>query len=602
MSIKNEIINITLAYLNKLGAPKNISFAEKDVIINITPTEFKGDYTIVLFPFIKKLGLKPEELADGVAEEYKNYLPHYLSHNLVKGFLNIELNASYWLETLKTIESNPTFGIQAPGSQHESILIEYPSPNTNKPLHLGHLRNIFLGSSLAEILKANGYHVIRTCLYNDRGTNISKSMWAYLHANEKKTPENSGIKGDHLVGDYYVEFSNLYKEEIKQLIASGLTEDEAKKKSKLNQEIAELTVGWENNDEAIKGLWKTMNGWFYEGVKSTFNRLNLSFDKEYYESEVYDKGRETVKEGIDKGIFFQKEDSSVWIDLTDLGLDQKLVLRSNGTTVYITQDIALIYQKQKDFNYHRSIYVVGNEQEYHFKVLFEILRRLGLKGSEHLHHLSYGMVELPSGKMKSREGTVVDADDMLDEVVSIAKEKANEQGKLAEISGTDRDKIYEAIGLGALKYFILKVDPVKKMIYNPAESIDFNGNTAPFIQYIYARTQSLNRNATAQNITITSLSDASAHHHPNTAESRIIRTICEFPSIVKESGDNYSPALVANYVYQLASEFSSFYHDYKVLKEEDLYTRSFRFHLSQEVGKIIRTALNLLCIESPERM
>jgi arginyl-tRNA synthetase len=598
MTIKNEITILVLDYLSK----KSDGFTAKDVLINITPNDFTGDYTIVLFPFIKKLGLKPDELAEAIAAELKAKLPAYKAHNLVKGFLNIELSSAYWSLTFNSILQTPNFGIQQAGASNRSILVEYPSPNTNKPLHLGHLRNIFLGSSLANIFEANGYTAYRTCLYNDRGTNISKSMWAYNQVTEKLTPENSGIKGDHLVGDYYVAYSTAYKKEIEDLVQTGLTEEQAKKQSKLEKEIAELTVQWELHIPEVVELWKTMNGWFYEGVKDTYQRLGLSFDKEYYESEVYNRGRETVEEGLAKGIFYQKEDSSVWIDLTDIGLDQKLVLRSNGTTVYITQDIALVYQKQKDFHFQQSVYVVGNEQEYHFKVLFEILKRLGLPGCEQLHHLSYGMVELPTGKMKSREGTVVDADDLLDEVVTIAREKANEQGKLSEVSIEEKEKIYTEIGIGALRYFLLKVDPVKKMVYNPVESIDFNGNTAPFIQYIYARIQSLKRNAKAQEIELLSFEEAEKNYAPNVSESKLIRTLTEFPAIIKEAGENYSPALVANYVYQVASEFSTFYHDYKVLKEENIYARSFRFLLSAKVGEIIHNALKLLCIETPERM
>ncbi len=506
MTIQEEIAAIVLTYLN--NNDKGEKFTLKDILINTTPADFTGDYTIVLFPFIKKLRMKPDELAEAISTDLKSKLRAYQNHNLVKGFLNIELTPAFWSNSLGEVLNNDHFGFSKKGSKNKGIMVEYPSPNTNKPLHLGHLRNIFLGSSLANIMEANGYTVYRTCLYNDRGTNISKSMWAYQHASTKHTPENSGIKGDHIVGDYYVRFSDLYKAEIKELVETGLTEEQAKKQSKLEKEIAELTVQWELKLPEVVELWKTMNSWFYAGVRKTYERLDLHFDKEYYESEVYNRGRETVEEGLKKGIFYQKEDSSVWIDLTDAGLDQKLVLRSNGTTVYITQDIALVYQKQKDFNFQRSVYVVGNEQEYHFKVLFEILKRLGLKGSEHLHHLSYGMVELPTGKMKSREGTVVDADDILDEVVNIAKEKANEQGKLAEVSADEKEKIYESIGVGALRYFLLKVDPVKKMIYNPAESIDFNGNTAPFIQYIYARTQSLKRNAAAQQIEIVPFQEA----------------------------------------------------------------------------------------------
>lgn len=602
MKIKQDIAEIVLEYLNQKGAEKKVQFAIDDILINITPNDFIGDYTVVLFPFIKKLGMKPDELAEQIAYAIKTHLSAYNGHNLVKGFLNIELTPTFWSEALAQILKDDQFGILNSGEKNEGILIEYPSPNTNKPLHLGHLRNIFLGSSLANIMEANGYRVYRTCLYNDRGTNISKSMWAYQKSAEKKTPENSGKKGDHLVGDYYVQFASALKEEMKTLIESGLTEEQAKKQSKLEKEIWEMTAQWELKIPEVIELWKMMNGWFYEGVRQTFRRLKVNFNKEYYESEVYNLGRQTVQEGLTKGIFYEKEDSSVWIDLTNVGLDHKLVLRSNGTTVYITQDIALVYEKLKDFNFQRSVYVVGNEQDYHFKVLFEILKRLGLKGSQHLHHLSYGMVELPSGKMKSREGTVVDADDLLDEVIAIAKEKADEQGKLAEVSDDEKQKIYEDIGIGALRYFLLKVDPVKKMIYNPQESIDFNGNTAPFIQYIYARTQSLKRNAAAQNINLITFEEACKQYTPNTSEIKLTRTLMEFPQVINEAGYNYSPALIANFVYQVASEFSTFYHDYKVLKEENEAARSYRFQLSQKVGTTIRSALKLLCIETPDRM
>jgi arginyl-tRNA synthetase len=602
MNIKINIAGIVCKYLNEKGKNSAIQFTPADIIINTTPADFSGDYTIVLFPFIKKLGMKPDELAQEMADVLAQNLPGFKSHNLVKGFLNIELTTDFWSQTLSAILPDANYGKKNADEHSPAILIEYPSPNTNKPLHLGHLRNIFLGTSLGKIMEANGFRVYRTCLYNDRGTNISKSMWAYNHATDKKTPQNSGIKGDHLVGDYYVQYSDLYKAEMKELMATGITEEEAKKQSKLGKEIWGLTEQWELHIPEVVDLWKTMNGWFYEGVRQTYQRLGLSFDKEYYESEVYNRGRETVEEGLAKGIFYQKDDTSVWIDLTDVGLDQKLVLRSNGTTVYITQDIALVYQKQKDFNFQRSVYVVGNEQEYHFKVLFEILKRLGLQGAEHLYHLSYGMVELPTGKMKSREGTVVDADDLLDEVVSIAKDKANEQGKLAEVSDSVKEKIYEQIGFGALKYYLLRVDPAKKMIFNPAESIDFNGNTAPFIQYIYARTQSLKRNAAAQNISLLPFAESINTYSPNLSETKLIRTLTEFPTVVAEAGENYSPALIANYVFQVASEFSTFYHDYKVLKEEDTAARSFRFYLSQQVGVIIRNGLDLLCIDTPERM
>lgn len=602
MNFKQEIQDITLTYLHSISKDKNIQIEKKDIVINITDSKFEGDYTIVLFGPSKKIGMSPVQLADGLGEYLKTNFEMYLSHNLVNGFFNISIQPTYWNQSLSNIYTNVNFGIQPEKSSGESIMIEYPSPNTNKPLHLGHLRNIFLGSSLVEIMKANGHQVHRVCLYNDRGTNISKSMWSYLKSSDKKTPENSNIKGDHLVGDYYVDYSNQYKAEITSLKEKGLTEEEAKKQSLLEKEVADLTVKWENNDTDTRALWNTMNGWFYDGVKQTYQTLNLTFDQEYYESNIYDKGKETVKEGLEKNIFFQKEDSSVWIDLTDVGLDQKLVLRSNGTTVYITQDIALAYQKQTEFQFSKSIYVVGNEQDYHFKVLFEILRRLGLKASKNLYHLSYGMVELPTGKMKSREGTVVDADDILTEVTKIAKEKANEQGKLSEISDEAKETIYAQIGIGALRYFILKVDPVKKMIYNPEDSIDFNGNTAPFIQYIYARTCSLSRNAIAMNVDIVDENETFENYIPNSIESKLIRTLSEFEYVVKEAGNNYSPALIANYVYQVASDFSTFYHDYKVLKEEDILARSYRLYLSKSVGQIIKSAMKLLCIDVPERM
>ncbi len=601
MNLQLQLATLSASILNSL-VNNGEKIEANDVLINLTPAEYPGDYTLVLFPFIKKLGMNPQQLGEAVGNALLASDTRIESYNLVKGFLNLVLKKSVWSTLLAEIENNDSFGLNYSVQNTENIIIEYPSPNTNKPLHLGHLRNIFLGYSLSRILQANGHKVFQVCLYNDRGTNISKSMLAYLLSEQKLTPENSGIKGDKLVGNYYVTYNELSKKAIEALKASGLSDEDAKKQNPLEKEIAELTVRWEAGDKEVVELWKTMNGWFYEGVAKTYQMLDLKFDKYYYESDVYNQGRETVKEGLEKGVFFQKPDGSVWIDLTDVGLDEKLVLRSNGTTVYITQDIALAYQKQKDFEFERSIYVVGNEQDYHFKVLFEILRRLGMKASDKLYHLSYGMVELPSGKMKSREGTVVDADDLIEEVITIAKETANEQGKLGEVDESKKEEIYKQIGIGALRYFILKVDPKKKMIFNPEESIDFNGNTAPFIQYIFARTQSLLRNATQLGITFSLNKENLSNYTPNAKEVQLIRWMAQFPLVVKEAGTLYSPALIANYVYDLACLYSNFYHDYKVLKEDDPHARQFRLILTANTGKIIKKALYLLGIEAPERM
>ncbi|MCX7743184.1 MAG: arginine--tRNA ligase [Flavobacteriales bacterium] len=601
MNFQLELAQQCASILNKLSNYTDI-IEPKDILINLTPPEYPGDYTLVLFPFVKKLGMNPQQIGEAVGKALLASDSRIENFNLVKGFLNLELKKSYWKHLLYEIYRNESFYLSKHNKTTENVIIEYPSPNTNKPLHLGHLRNIFLGFSLSRILEANGHKVYQVCLYNDRGTNISKSMLAYMLSEKKLTPENSGIKGDKLVGDYYVVYNELSKKAIEELKAQGLTEEEAKKQNPLEKEIADLTVRWETGDEEVVALWKTMNHWFYEGVEQTYKMLHLKFDKFYYESDVYNLGRQTVKEGLEKGVFFQKPDGSVWIDLTDVGLDEKLVLRSNGTTVYITQDIALAYQKQKDFEFDRSIYVVGNEQDYHFKVLFEILRRLGMKASDKLYHLSYGMVELPTGKMKSREGTVVDADDLINDVIKIAKETANEQGKLSEVDESKKEEIYKQIGIGALRYFILKVDPKKKMIFNPEESIDFNGNTGPFIQYIYARTQSLLRNATQLGLTFNIQHLSESNYTPNLKETQLIRWMAQFPLVIKEAGINYSPALIANYVYELACLFSNFYHDYKVLKEDDSDARQFRLALTDQCGKTIQKALYLLGIDAPERM
>lgn len=596
MNWKAELAALAAEILNEKATGKGLQVSPAEVLINLTPGDFTGDYTLVLFPFVKKLGMNPAELGEWVGGEICRRHNAVQNFNLVKGFLNLELKPEAWVTSFTAMQTASRWGFSA--QPKGAVMMEYPSPNTNKPLHLGHLRNIFLGFSLSRIFEACGYTVHQVCLFNDRGTNISKSMLAYLKSADKRTPENSGTKGDKLVGDYYVEYANLYKQEIQTLMAGGMTEEEAKKASTLQEGIDDLTIRWEAGDAEVRQLWTMMNGWFYQGVHQTFDALGLHFHKEYYESDIYNRGRETVKEGLEKGVFFRKEDGSVWIDLTDIGLDQKVVLRSNGTTVYITQDIALAYQKQQEFDFQQSVYVVGNEQDYHFKVLFEILRRLGMKASDKLYHLSYGMVELPTGKMKSREGTVVDADDLMAEVIRIAREKADEQGKLAEMDAAGREESYRQIGLGALRYFILKVDPVKKMIFNPEDSIDFNGNTAPFIQYMHARICSLQRNAAAAGIA----AGAYDGYTLNGREQKLLRLLLEFPDVLNEAAQNYSPALVANYVYQLAADFSAFYHDYKVLKEEDTAARSFRMQLCALIGSTLRDALYLLGIDAPERM
>ncbi|MDQ3192697.1 MAG: arginine--tRNA ligase [Bacteroidota bacterium] len=573
----------------------NLETESSEIILQKTRKEFQGDFTLVVFPFTRFSKLSPEATADQIGKELLEKLKEITNFNVVKGFLNLTVNDAYWINFLSQSASITNYGF-SPKESKETIVIEYPSPNTNKPLHLGHLRNIFLGNSVTEILKANGHKLIHTCLYNDRGTNISKSMLAWKMFGNGETPGSRGIKGDKFVGEFYVKFSDAYKREIKELTESGLSEEEAAKKSKLNASVNELTVKWEQGDKEVRDLWETMNGWVYDGIEQTYNSLGIKPDKNYYESDVYNLGKETVIEGLTKGVFYKKEDGSVWIDLTEDGLDHKLVLRSNGTTVYITQDIAIANEKDKDFNFNRSIYVVGNEQEYHFKVLFLILKKLGRKWADNLYHLSYGMVELPSGKMKSREGTVVDADDLLEEMVETAKKTTQELGKIEGFTNQEAEDLYKSIGYGALKYFILKVDPKKKMLFNPQESIDFNGNTSPFIQYSYARIQSILRRAEASDFNFDQLNKI------DQKEKDVIKLIHDFPAIISEAGDNYSPALIGNYVYELAKMYNQFYHENPVLKEENENLKLFRLSLSSTTGKIIKSSMNLLGIDVPEKM
>lgn len=596
IALEAEKIVAVLAREKSWEIPANL----KQPQVQLPPNEMDEDFAVVLFPYLKPLGMAPEDLGQVLGNQLMASLASMESYQTVRGFLNLKLKAAYWNEALEWLLKHPKAGLETPGSR-STVLLEYPSPNTNKPLHLGHLRNIFLGSSLAAILEARGHRVVRTNLFNDRGTNISKSMAAYLESKEKLSPDQANIKGDALVGQYYVEYNHRWKEEAEALMAQGLSKEEAQKQSPIAQKVDALTIAWEKGDTEVRALWQKMNDWFYRGVNQTFETLDLKFDKVYFESDVYNLGRETVQEGLKKGVFFEKEDGSVWIDLTDIGLDEKLVLRSNGTTVYMTQDIALAYQKQQDFDFERAIYVVGNEQDYHFKVLFEILKRLGLKASDQLFHLSYGMVELPTGKMKSREGTVVDADDLVETVRAMAREKASVQGRLNQLNEEEQQHIWSSIGLGALRYFILRVDPKKRMVFNPQESIDFQGNTGPFIQYMHARCRSVLRNASTSGLEFVNTS-LPGQYQADAAEWKMVRLLSRFPEVLVSASRNYSPSEVANYAYQLASAYSSFYHDHPILRAEDTEAREYRLALTKVVADHLAKTLSLLCIDAPEQM
>lgn len=580
-----------------LGALYGDAAAALPVKLDATNTNFEGDYTVNVFPYLKTSGKGPEQTATDIGEWLLANNAQVSAYNIVKGFLNLVIADAYWQNFFTENSVNAAFGVAAPGSKNQTVMIEYPSPNTNKPLHLGHLRNIFLGSSVAELMKAEGYNVVHSCLYNDRGTNICKSMLAYQKWGCGETPESANIKGDHLVGNYYVKFANEYKQEIETLVAQGVSKEDAEKQSVLNKEVNDMLVKWEEGDAETRTLWAKMNGWVYQGFEKTYADLGIKPDKFYYESDVYNLGKETVKEGLDKGVFFQKEDGSIWIDLTADGLDQKVVLRSNGTTVYITQDIAIANEKDKDYQIDKSIYVVGNEQDYHFKVLFLILKKLGRAYADNLYHLSYGMVELPSGKMKSREGTVVDADDLIEGMVDTARQKTAELGKADGLNEQEANALYHMIGMGALRYFILKVDPKKKMLFNPEESIDFNGHTGPFIQYTHARIKSVLRKAAEQNIAIGA--NAPALHK---AERDLIIRLHGFPAAISQAANSYDPAVVANYIYTLAGDYNRFYHELTILKEENEAARSFRLGLSAFTANVIKTGMGLLGIKVPEQM
>lgn len=592
--MENQLKNAVVAAVEQLygSAPD-----QSQITLQKTKKEFVGDWTLVTFPLLKLSRKNPAQTAQEIGDYLKENVSIVADINVINGFLNIVLKQGSWLDTLGKMDADANYGLVPVTENSPLVMIEYSSPNTNKPLHLGHIRNNLLGYSLAEIMKANGYKVIKTNIVNDRGIHICKSMLAWQKFGAGATPESVGKKGDHLVGDYYVAFDKAYKEEIKALMADGMSEDDAKKNAPLMLEAQEMLRKWEAGDAEVRALWQTMNQWVYDGFDETYKRMGVDFDKIYYESDTYLVGKEKVNEGLAKGLFFTKEDGSVWADMTDQGLDQKLLLRADGTSVYMTQDIGTASLRFQDYPINKMIYVVGNEQNYHFQVLSILLDRLGFEWGKDLVHFSYGMVELPEGKMKSREGTVVDADDLMDEMIGTATEISKELGKLDGMTEEEINAICTTIGLGSLKYFILKVDPRKNMTFNPKESIDFNGNTGSFIQYAHARIQSVLRKATELN-----LSENFDEVQLNDKEIALISALASFPEVVKQAGKEYSPSLIANYTYDLVKEYNQFYHDYSILKEEDAAVRAMRIVLSRNVAKVIKQAMALLGIGVPDKM
>lgn len=592
MSIDNILAQATADAVKALYGAE---VAAESIVPSTTKKEFEGNLTIVVFPFLKASHKRPEDTAQEIGEYLVANCEAVEKFNVIKGFLNITIKPSFWTSVLQSVEATENFGFKPVTDDSRLVMIEYSSPNTNKPLHLGHVRNNLLGFSLAKIMEANGNKVVKTNIVNDRGIHICKSMLAWLKWGDGITPEKAGKKGDHLIGDFYVAFDKHYKEELQQLMDGGMTKEEAEANSTLMKEARTMLKKWEDGDEEVRSLWRTMNEWVYAGFDETYARMGVSFDKIYYESNTYLEGKEKVLEGLEKGIFYRKDDNSVWADLTADGLDQKLLLRTDGTSVYMTQDIGTAKLRFQDYPIDQMIYVVGNEQNYHFQVLSLLLDKLGFSWGKDLIHFSYGMVELPNGKMKSREGTVVDADELMDEMIATARKMS--EGRLKGVPEEEMDDVYRIIGLGALKYFILKVDPRKNMLFNPQESIDFNGNTGPFVQYTYARIRSVLRKSDEAD----AATDITAYE-PNEKEIEIIQRIADFPSVVSEAGRTYSPALIANYVFELAKGYNQFYHDYSILKEENGVARAFRLHLSRTVADIIRRGFSLLGVEVPERM
>lgn len=571
----------------------------QSVEFQATRKEFAGDITVVVFPMLRIVKGNPVQIGEEIGQYLVEHVPNVKGFNVVKGFLNIEIEDSYYINFLNNIKDLPQYGFIPTSSQQKAVMVEYSSPNTNKPLHLGHVRNVILGYSVSEILKASGRKVYKTQIINDRGIHICKSMLAWKRFGNEETPQSTGLKGDKLVGTYYVKFDQEYKAEIQQLISEGQTEESAKKNAPIILEAQQMLLKWESGDDEVVALWNMMNSWVYEGFAVTYKSIGVDFDKLYYESQTYLLGKEFVAEGLKTGVFLKKEDGSVWCDLTEDGLDEKIVLRSDGTAVYMTQDIGTAIQRVKDLpDVGGMVYTVGNEQEYHFKVLFLIIKKLGFDWADNLYHLSYGMVDLPSGKMKSREGTVVDADDLVDEMAQTAAEISEELGKLDGYSTEEKQDLYKTIGLGALKYFILKVDPRKRILFDPKESVDFQGNTGPFIQYTYARIQSILRKSNIDSTVTLRTVEVSLHNK----ERELIKQLELFPEVIKNAADNYSPALIANYTYELVREFNSFYQNVSILGTDNEIEKIFRVQLAQSVANVIKNAFGLLGIHVPERM
>ena len=597
MNIEDKLV---VSVINGLKALYGQDVPVAQVQLQKTKKEFEGHLTLVVFPFLRISKKGPEQTAQEIGEYLKANEPSVAAFNVIKGFLNLTIASSAWIELLNNIHADKQYGIIAATDNSPLVMIEYSSPNTNKPLHLGHVRNNLLGNALANIVMANGNKVVKTNIVNDRGIHICKSMLAWLKYGNGETPESSGKKGDHLVGDYYVAFDKHFKAEVAGLMEKGMTKEEAEAASPLMNEAREMLVKWEAGDPEVRSLWAKMNNWVYEGFDETYRKMGVSFDKIYYESNTYLEGKEKVVEGLEKGFFYKKEDGSVWADLTPEGLDHKLLLRADGTSVYMTQDIGTAKLRFADYPIDKMIYVVGNEQNYHFQVLSILLDKLGFEWGKSLVHFSYGMVELPEGKMKSREGTVVDADDLIEEMVSTAKETSNELGKLDGLTQEEADNIARIVGLGALKYFILKVDARKNMTFNPKESIDFNGNTGPFIQYTYARIQSVLRKAAEVGIVIPS--EIPVGIELSEKEEGLIQMVADFAAVVKQAGEDYSPSIIANYTYDLVKEYNQFYHDFSILREENEAVKVFRLALSENVAKVVRLGMGLLGIEVPDRM
>ncbi|WOC52733.1 arginine--tRNA ligase [Bergeyella porcorum] len=586
MNIKGHIQNEISKVVEHLYQLQNITLEVQE-----NKTDFEGDFTVVIFPLVKQLKKSPDILGNEIGEALAQQVDFVQGFNVVKGFLNLSVNNQFFIEALKATQEQ--FDVISP--QHQSVMVEYSSPNTNKPLHLGHIRNILLGYSVSQILKEAGYEVIKTQIVNDRGIHICKSMLAWEQFGNRETPETNGLKGDKLVGNYYVKFDQEYKKQIQELVAEGMSEEEAKKKAPVFLEAQKMLVDWEKEDPKVRELWEMMNAWVYAGFNETYKRLGVDFDQIQYESNTYILGKDLILEGLAQGVLYKKEDNSVWCDLTAEGLDEKLLLRGDGTSVYMTQDLGTAVERFKQNDIQKLIYTVGNEQDYHFQVLFKILKKLGYEWADQLYHLSYGMVELPHGKMKSREGTVVDADDLMQEMYLTAKEKAQELGKLEGLNDEEKEKSYEIVGMGALKYFMLKVDPKKKMLFNPAESIDFNGNTGPFIQYTYARIQSLLDKANYQPTAVTAI-------EVNESEKELITRLAEFKEVIAKAAETLSPAQLANYIYDLVKAYNSFYQNNPILNQDDEAVKNFRLTLSHLTAKTIKKGLNLLGIGVVNRM